>query len=170
MVPSDLAVRAARYSEEQAAEGDELIDLSLVAEDTRARTVISGAYYLRGDELTVRTVLTDAGEGKIITGLDPLMASTEDPISILEDLEEAVRATVATYLDPQLSTFDGLANAPPTYEAYETYLRGMEHFQQLDTDASSIRNRSSASLQKHVPWWHSAGSMRPWTYSTRAST
>jgi tetratricopeptide (TPR) repeat protein len=55
-----------------------------------------------------------------------------DPIGVLEDLEQSVRTGVASHLDPQLAQFGNLVTRPPSYEAYEAYVVGMERYWQLD--------------------------------------
>lgn len=140
IVPMDLAVRSTRYVEGQNGQEEDAdpgaVDLFAVAEDTGAGTIVSGAYYRRGDELIVRGQITDAIGGKMLSGIETLRTPVDDPLGVLEELEQAVRTGVASHLDPQLAQFGNLVTRPPSYEAYEAYVAGMERYWRLDFDGS----------------------------------
>ncbi|MEM1182549.1 MAG: protein kinase, partial [Acidobacteriota bacterium] len=129
VVATDLAARSVRYATQ---EGGGALELDVVADDTRAGTLVSGAYYASGDELIVRGQITDTVEDRVISPLEPLRMPRKEPVGRLGILEEATRAKVAAAFDQQLATLGQLANAPPTYEAYEAYVQGMERFWRLD--------------------------------------
>ncbi|MEO1087974.1 MAG: serine/threonine-protein kinase, partial [Acidobacteriota bacterium] len=68
VVATDLAARSARFAADAAADGG-AVALDLVADDTRAGTLISGAYYASGDDLIVRGQITDTVEDRVISPL-----------------------------------------------------------------------------------------------------
>lgn len=150
IVPLDLAVRSTRFVAEQS-DDEERPDLFVVAEETGAGTVVSGAYYKSGDELVLRGQITDAAGRKMISPIDSLRTPDNDPIGVLEELEQAVRIGVAAHLDPQLAQFGNLVTKPPSYEAYEAYVEGMEHYWRLDFGAAIASFERAAELAPDFP-------------------
>ncbi len=136
IVPLDLAVRSVRFVAQQAGDDSSQVDHFAVAQETGSGIVVSGAYYRQRDELVLRGQITDVTAGKILSATESLRTPLSDPIGVLEDLEEAVRTRVAAQLDRQLAQFGGLVTRPPSYQAYEAYVSGMERYWQLDFDGA----------------------------------
>ncbi len=151
VVPLDLAVRSARFVAGQAEDEKDQLDHLAVARETGSGIVISGAYYRRRQELILRGQITDVAGRKTLSATESLRTPISDPIGVLEDLEEAVRTRVATHLDRQLAPFGDLVARPPSYQAYEAYVSGMELYWQLDFNGAIESLRLAAEIAPEFP-------------------
>ncbi len=151
IVPLDLAVRSARFVARQAEDEEVQVDHFAVAEETGSGIVISGAYYRRRQELILRGQITDVAGRKTLSATESLRTPASDPIGVLEDLEEAVRTRVAAHLDRQLAQFGDLVTRPPSYEAYEAYVAGMEQYWRLDFNGAIESMRLAAEIAPEFP-------------------
>ena len=151
IVPLDLAVKSARFVAQQAGDQEVQVDHSAVARETGAGVVVSGAYYQRRDELIVRGQITDVAGRKTFSATESLRTPASDPIGALEDLEDAVRTGVATHLDRQLAQFGDLVVKPPSYEAYEAYVTGMELYWQLDFNGAIESLKRAVEIAPEFP-------------------
>jgi hypothetical protein len=104
----------------------------LLAEETGAALVVTGAYYLQGDSLQFQTRLVDATQGGLLRALDPVAGSRAAPLQAVERLRQSVMAALASYMNPRLSSWAGVTSRPPTFEAYQEYVEGQELFIQRD--------------------------------------
>jgi len=87
-----------------------------------AGLAVSGAYYIDAGALRVQARLDDAVAGRLVHALEPVIGSRERAGDLLEPLRQRVMGLVASYrdgLDPALTR-------PPTFAAYQEYLRGLE--------------------------------------------
>ncbi len=151
VVPLDLAVRSARFVAGQAEDEEVQIDHFAVAQETGSGIVISGAYYRRRQELIVRGQITDVAGRKTLSATESLRTPISDPIGVLENLEDAVRTRVAADLDRQLAQFGDLVTRPPSYEAYEAYVAGMEQYWRLDFNGAIESLRLAAEIAPEFP-------------------
>jgi tetratricopeptide (TPR) repeat protein len=94
-----------------------------LAREGGAGLVVSGAYYLQGDEVRVLARLTEAATGRL-TALDPTSGPRTAPSVVLEVARQRVLGAVAVRFDPTWAALVG--EELPTYEAYQEYLAGVE--------------------------------------------
>lgn len=106
--------------------------LRRVAERTGAGTVVSGAYYLQGDRLQISARIFDTRDGQLLAAVDPVAAPREQATEALEELRQRVTGTIATFIDPELGAVANLVSRPPSFEAYESFLAGMERYTAMD--------------------------------------
>jgi tRNA A-37 threonylcarbamoyl transferase component Bud32/tetratricopeptide (TPR) repeat protein len=106
--------------------------LRRVAEGTGAGTVVSGAYYLQGDELQISARIYDTRQGDLLAALDPVSAPRGQATEALERLRQRVTGAIATFIDPELGSVANLVSRPPSFEAYESFLNGMERYTAMD--------------------------------------
>jgi len=107
-----------------AAAGDRVGDLAAA---TGAGTVVTGAYYLRGDELQVQATITDAVAGRVVHAISPVSGPRRDPgVAVDAARSRIVGAIAAPAHDASLDPL--LISRPPVYEAYREYLAGVELF------------------------------------------
>ena len=106
--------------------------LRRVAEGTGAGTVVSGAYYLEGDELQISARIFDTRQGDLLAALDPVSAPRGQATEALERLRQRVTGAIATFIDPELGSVANLVSRPPSFEAYESFLGGMERYTAMD--------------------------------------
>jgi serine/threonine-protein kinase len=107
-----------------------LSDLRLLAEETGAGTVVSGAFYRFGDSLQFQARVVDARRRKLIGAIDPVAGPIERPLEVIEVLRQRVLGTLATHFDATVHA-GGLVYSPPTFAAYKSYLEGLRLFSQL---------------------------------------
>lgn len=100
--------------------------LRALAEATGAGIVVSGTYYLEGEDLLFQTRVTDAEQGQLMYALPPTRGSPEAPMKSIEELRQQVMgALVSRFGDFHLSTE---REQPPTYEAYREHMLGVSKF------------------------------------------
>lgn len=102
--------------------------IRFLAKETGAGKVISGAYYLQGENIRLHAQITDAQEGKLLSALDPVSGPVDDPVKAIELLRKRVMGMLASLLDEKISAFIDGGMKPPTYEAYREYLDGRHVF------------------------------------------
>ena len=104
----------------------EIARLRLLPEETGAGKIISGAYYKQGETIQFQARILEVQEDKILGAIEPVSGSLQTPIATIESLRQRVMAALATYIDPRLSTWAHRASQPPSFEAYRTYVEGIE--------------------------------------------
>jgi serine/threonine-protein kinase len=107
-----------------------LSDLRLLAEETGAGTVVSGAFYRLGDSLQFQARVVDARRRKLIGAIDPVAGPVERPLEAIEMLRQRVLGTLAAHFDATIHA-GGLVASPPTFATYKEYLEGLKLFSQL---------------------------------------
>jgi tetratricopeptide (TPR) repeat protein len=107
-------------------QGGDLI--RFLAGKTGAGTVISGAYYLEGQNIEFHSSITDTQQGQIIRALDPVSGPTQDPSKPVQELQQKLMGILAARFDPQLKDIAGIMGDPPNYEAYQEYREGLQYF------------------------------------------
>jgi tetratricopeptide (TPR) repeat protein len=107
-----------------------------LAEETGAEIVVWGAYYRQGTTIQFHTSITDARDGRLLRGLDPVAASVDDPLVAVEELRQRVMGVLATLMDERLSSWASASSQPPSFEAYELYIEGMSHLLRLNQAAA----------------------------------
>ncbi len=112
-----------------------------LARANSAALVVSGAYYLTGDDLRIQAQLFDAAKGGVILTFAPITGRNQDRLSLLEPLRQRVLGAVACR--PGSAVLLGLMHTP-TLDAYAEYARGMELF---GRDYEAAREHLSRSVE-----------------------
>jgi DNA-binding SARP family transcriptional activator len=102
--------------------------LRSLAERTGAGTVVSGSYFIEGDELRFLMRITGAPSGEVRHTVDVVNAPITRPTAALEPLRQRITGALAVLLDPRLNNWTARTSQPPTYEAYGEFLSGMQTF------------------------------------------
>jgi DNA-binding SARP family transcriptional activator/TolB-like protein len=100
----------------------------LIAEETGAGLVVSGSYYREGDSLRFQTTIAEARSGRVRHTADMVRVSLAEPREALEPLRQKVIGGLAVLLDNRLNNWTAESSRPPTYDAYQEFLIGMESF------------------------------------------
>jgi serine/threonine protein kinase/tetratricopeptide (TPR) repeat protein len=109
-----------------------LPDLRELAKETGAATIVSGSYYRLRDSLRFQARLVDIGRDKVLQVIPPVAGSADAPLRIIELLRQRVVGAIAVEFDTIARAGGlGLLNAPPTYDAYRSYLEALRLFSQL---------------------------------------
>ncbi len=99
--------------------------LVAIARAHGAGLVVSGAYYLTGDDLRIQAQLFDPLERSVIVTFEPITGNSRDHAALLEPLRQRVLGAVAC--QPAAGVLLGLMHTP-TLAAFAEYTRGTEFF------------------------------------------
>jgi DNA-binding SARP family transcriptional activator/TolB-like protein len=98
-----------------------------LAEETGAGLVVSGAYYQAGDSLRFQAQLKDMPRGRVLSAIAASEAVSA-PTAAIEALGQRTLGALALVIDGRLDFYAQQRIGLPTFEAYRTYIRGMEVF------------------------------------------
>ena len=87
-----------------------------------------GSYYLQGDSLHFLAHVTDAATGEELATIEPVRGPVDAPVAAVERLRDRVMTKLATLTDPRLAKWMRYASQPPTFEAYQAFVLGIELF------------------------------------------
>jgi tetratricopeptide (TPR) repeat protein len=99
-----------------------------LAAATRARVVVSGAYYRVGDSVRLLARITDAAENRLLAVVPPVNAAAANLQQGLATLRERVLGAVGGLLDVSAATWAAASGLPPSLAAYERWSAGLEHY------------------------------------------
>jgi tetratricopeptide (TPR) repeat protein len=102
--------------------------LSILIQQTKAGTVVTGNYYLQGDTIQLHAQVTDAQEERLLKDLDPVNGPVENPTKAIESLRQQLMTALAQFFEPQLKDWAGVMPLPSSYEAYTEFLEGWDLF------------------------------------------
>ncbi|HUQ83010.1 MAG TPA: BTAD domain-containing putative transcriptional regulator [Gemmatimonadaceae bacterium] len=101
---------------------------SMPAQELGAGTVISGAYYRVGDQLRVHVQVAGVAGNEVLDSFDALGGTAADPTAVLEMVRQRAMASLASLVDPRLSSWVRVASRPPTYQAYREFVTGQSYW------------------------------------------
>jgi len=128
VVPTTTALKSYLYVASVAGTREGSDPIRLLAEETGAGTVVSGAYYRRGDSIQFQAQITDASGGRLLAALDAVSAPVEDPLQAIDLLGRRVTGYMARRNNPRWTGEGAEAGRPPTFDAYQESARGLEVF------------------------------------------
>src|SRR5256886_1813425 len=99
---------------------------------TGAGTVVSGGYYRQGDSVRFQVQVASAEDGRLLRAVDPIAAPLGQPLEAVEALRQRVMAALATLFDSRLNRWATTASQPPTFQAYQEFIAGLDRFAQFD--------------------------------------
>lgn len=103
------------------------IDAVTLARRNGADITIDGSYYRAGDSLLFTANLLDA-RGKVLRSVGPLSTNLSNPAAGVEATRARVMMSLASVIDPRLAVVWRAGQAPPAYEAYLPYMKGLDEF------------------------------------------
>ena len=95
-----------------------------------ASLVVSGTLYRAGQEIAVRSQVSNVADGHIVASLDPATSSAGAVMGLADQLASRVAGSLAAALDTRLTSITLPSTRPPNFEAYQEYIIGLEAFQQ----------------------------------------
>jgi len=146
VVPMTTALAAARFVDGLPGGGDAAEHTRLLAEETRASIVVSGAFYLQGDSLYLQTTITDQAHDRLLAALQPVATRRDDPVAGLDEMRRRLMSALAGHLDPRMRDYAAMVRTPPSFEAYRSYTEGMDVFLAGDMRAAVLRFSEAAAL------------------------
>jgi TolB-like protein len=118
-----------------------------LARATGAGTVVTGAYYRRGDSLEFQARIVDAATNKLIRALDPVRSSVSDPLRGVELFRQRLTGALAALFDPRLGVYAAeLSQQIPSFEAYKEFMLGVEFYQRLRFPEAAVRFERAVQL------------------------
>jgi tetratricopeptide (TPR) repeat protein len=139
-----------------------------LARDTGAGIVVSGSFYVQGEDISFHSQITDVNAGKLLSSLDPVNGPLQDPGLTIESLRQKIMGTLAIVFDPRFGTIlDFTGHAPPKYEAYLEYIKAMEYYSEGDMNNVAMHFDRAAEIDPTfvLAKLHAAvayGNMRRW--------
>jgi DNA-binding SARP family transcriptional activator len=134
VVPWLEAQQASRYVASQVDLGNVRSPVTALAEETGAGTVISGAYYRRGETVQYQVEVTDVTRGRSLGALDPEIAPLDSPDDAIEPMRQHVMGLLAISFDERVAAHASSAAQPPSFEAYRAFDEGMVRYLRGEAD------------------------------------
>ena len=98
-----------------------------IAKSTGASMIVMGSYYKLGETIQFQAKVVDANE-KILQAIEPITSETAKIMDGVESVRQRVLGALAMVLDKRLDGDVEAASKPPTYEAYQQYIQGLDLF------------------------------------------
>jgi len=96
-----------------------------VAEQNKAGILVTGSYYLQGEDLFFRATIMDAEHKKLLAGLSPVKRSSEVQEVVLEKLSSQILGALAIHFQYNIQAGQTYI---PSFEAYKEFQAGREFF------------------------------------------
>jgi serine/threonine protein kinase/TolB-like protein len=108
-----------------------------LGEETGAKVVVAGSYYLDGDSIRFRARILDAESGAIRTPLEPVAALASAPSAGITALSARLVAALRAASDEDATDL-GRLSPPRSAAAYEAFRQGYQAFLRSDVDSAII--------------------------------
>jgi tetratricopeptide (TPR) repeat protein len=140
VVPTPSALQASSFVRQQLDAHASVDPLELLARETHAGLIVSGAYYEDRDQLTFQTQVSEASPSLwrrlFESGPDVRLLTTLEPVEVQRDSTQQgivqVRARVMGWLASSRGETEFLAPEihllPPTFQAYQQFSEGMQAY------------------------------------------
>src|SRR5213593_2247202 len=109
------------------------VGLRTLGRETGAGTVVSGAYYRQADSIRFQVQISAASDGTVLRALEPVAGPISQPLAAVEAVRQRVMAALATLFDSRLSLWAKAAGQPPSFEAYQEFIQGLDRMVQFDS-------------------------------------
>src|SRR5438034_1019216 len=96
-------------------------------------TVGWGGYYRQGDSIRFQVQVSAARDGTVLRALEPVAGPISQPLAAVEAVRQRVMAALATLFDSRLSLWAKAAGQPPSFEAYQEFIQGLDRMVQFDS-------------------------------------
>lgn len=93
-----------------------------------AEKIIKGSFYQQGEQLIFQSQVIDAVSGNIEFALSEITGSKSNVKKIVDDLKQRLMTLVAIGFELDQPLVQVFQSSPPTFEAYQNYLRALDHF------------------------------------------
>ena len=131
VVPSSEALLATQKLQQELGSAQKIVPAQDLGRATRAKLVVSGAFYRQGDKLQIQAQILDAETGKLLAVVDPVTRPSSATADLIEELRERVLGVVAFKYTSYFSMYLGILH-PPTYKALKEFTQGFDFFQRSD--------------------------------------
>jgi tRNA A-37 threonylcarbamoyl transferase component Bud32/tetratricopeptide (TPR) repeat protein len=147
VVPWLEAQQASRYVASEVDVENVRSPITALAEETGAGTVISGAYYRRGETVQYQVAVTDVTRGRSLGALDPEIAPLDSPDDAIEPMRQHVMGLLALSFDERVAAHASSAAQPPSFEAYRAFDDGLVQY---------LQGHGADGYREAFPYFHRA--------------
>src|SRR6266581_4384874 len=133
VVPSMSVITVSEASAEHGPGRLDAAGLRTLGRETGAGTVVWGAYYRQGDSIRFQVQVSAARDGTVLRALEPVAGPISHPLAAVEAVRQRVMAALATLFDSRLSLWAKAAGQPPSFEAYQEFIQGLDRMVQFDS-------------------------------------
>jgi len=144
VVPSMSMMSSSRASGEHGVGHLDAGGIRSLGRETRAGTVVSGAYYRQADSIRFQVQISAAKDGTVLRALEPVAGPISQPLAAVETVRQRVMAALATLFDSRLSLWAKAHGQPPTFAAYQEFIQGLDRMVQFDSRGAIDHFRRAA--------------------------
>jgi tetratricopeptide (TPR) repeat protein len=145
VVPMTAALTAYRFVAGAGGRVDPATGIDMLAAETGAGIVVSGALYRQGDSLYLQATVTDVLQRRVLSALAPIATPVDGPMAGVQELRERLMGVVAPRFNPRTEHHAGGGGGhPPSFDAYRAHAEGMERFISGDWPAATSRFMEAA--------------------------
>jgi serine/threonine protein kinase len=131
VVPSSQALLVTQKLQRELGSAQRIVPAQDLGKATKARLVVSGAFYRQGDKLQIQAQILDAETGKLLAAVDPVTKPSSATTDLIEELRERVLGVVALKYTSYFNMVFGIVH-PPTFKAFKEYTQGYDFFARND--------------------------------------
>jgi len=146
VVPWPSVLHATEQWEAERPTGNRRDLLTVLGEETGAKTLVTGAYYLVGDDARFQVEIIDARRGALLSALPPVVVPRDSAQLAIQSLRDRVMGSLAVRTNDRLAALPGLAERPPTFDAYRAFDRGLTLFNAQNYRDAVVELRRAAAL------------------------
>jgi tetratricopeptide (TPR) repeat protein len=128
VVPMTAALSASRFASDSLEGAGPSQRIRMLALETGAGIVVTGAYHQQADSLYLWATVNDAVRERVLHAIEPFSTPMDQPIGAIEQLRLRLMAGLAPHLDPRIPDFVARMGSPPSYQAYRAFAEGAELF------------------------------------------
>ncbi|MCJ7459720.1 MAG: protein kinase, partial [candidate division Zixibacteria bacterium] len=112
---------------EKVPELEKLKSVRSIAKATGASMIVMGSYYKLGETIQFQAKVMDAKE-KLLVAIDPVASPVAKTMDGVEAVRQRVLGALAFVLDKPVEGYLGTGLKPPSYEAYQQHIQGVDLF------------------------------------------
>jgi DNA-binding SARP family transcriptional activator len=103
--------------------------LRRLAAETEATIAVTGFQHTEDPgRLFLKARIEDVATGRVLLSVDPIVGLADAPLEAIERLGERVTGAMASLLDPRLAAWASVTGSPPSLEAYQLFVEGIDRF------------------------------------------
>ncbi|MGH7471895.1 MAG: hypothetical protein ACRENP_28420, partial [Longimicrobiales bacterium] len=127
--------------------------LEALARRARAGTVVAGAFYADGDTvLRFSAQIVDVLHHNVVWVIPPVVVPVGSEVRALEELTQRATGAVAALLDPRFSSWFHSATAPPRFDAFQEFVRGVDLQIRTDAKRALVHYNRAIMLDSTFTW------------------
>ncbi len=146
VVPWSNARQASDRIHAQLAAGQVVDQVEVIRQETGAATVVTGSYYLVGNDIEFRVQIVDAGDGRLLSAPPPVAELRDSVHLAIRTLRDRTMGAVAILGDTRFEPIADMARHPPVFEAYQAFDRGLERYNSQDYAESLVEFHKAYAL------------------------